>query len=465
MKNIIRSLLVLTGVFCGAFMLTAQDRATQFDNIFTQLHRDNKFSGNVLIAENGKPIFQKSYGFAFREKNELLNSESIFEICSIGKQFTAMLIMMLEKQGKLSYSDSLRKFLPDLPYHNITIRHMLNHTSGLPDYVDLAEKHWDSTKILMNEDAIALLAEKKPQVEFSPGTQWQYSNTGYLLLCKIIEKVSGQNFITQVKEKIFLPLEMSHTEVYRKRYEKRTIPNYAYGYVKDEKTDTYIMADSSQVDKAFVYFMDGIYGDGVTSSTAPDMLKWEQALYTEKLVSREMIEEAFSPAELNDGTTFGYGFGWMIKNTKEFGKILMHSGGWPGYKMWIERHPDTNKTIIIFANAGDAFEKLGSVRYLLYNMEEPPQKEIQLTRTQKKSLTGSYQFGTQMIHVSLTKNKLYIQSTRQAKKINLSANVDGSFFTKFKGEKIWFQKNNKNETTHLLIDSNTYPDRLFKKKE
>lgn len=449
--------------FFSISTVIAQDRPARFDSIFTQLHRDNKFSGNVLIAENGKPIFQKSYGLAFREKNEALNSTSIFEICSIGKQFTAMLIMMLEKDGKLSYNDSLRKFLPDLPYHNITIRQMLNHTSGLPDYIDLAEKHWDSTKILMNEDAIALLVEKNPPIEFEPGTQWKYCNTGYLLLCRIIEKVSGKNFIKLVKDKIFSPLEMNHTEVYRKRYENRVIPNYAYGYVKDDKTGSFIMADSSKIDKAFVYFMDGIYGDGVTSSTAPDMLKWEQALYTEKLISREMMEEAFSPTRLNDGSIFGYGFAWMIKDTKKFGKILMHSGGWPGYSTWIERHPSTNKTIIIFANAGNAYEKLGAVRYLLYNMEEPPVTEVQLNQSQKQALTGNYKLGQQMISVLLDKDILYIQSSRQPKKIELFANADGSFFTKFKGEMLWFQKNNKNKTTHLLIDSYSYADRLFKK--
>ncbi len=432
-KTIHPILLLFLFLFSVASTLNAQDRPARFDSIFTQLHRDNKFSGNVLIAENGKPIFQKSYGLAFREKNEALNCESIFEVCSIGKQFTAMLIMMLKKEGKLSYNDSLRKFLPDLPYYNITIRQMLNHTSGLPDYIDLAEKYWDSTKILMNEDAIALLVEKKTPAVFAPGTQWEYCNTGYLLLCKIIEKVSGQNFIKLVKEKIFLPLEMNHTEVYRKRYENRVIPNYAYGYVKDDKTGAYIMADSSEVDKAFVYFMDGIYGDGVISSTAPDMLKWEQALYTEKLVSREMMEEAFSPATLNDGSTFGYGFAWMMKNTKQFGKILMHSGGWPGYRTWIERHPATNKTIIIFANAGDAFEKLGAVRYLLYNMEEPPLTEIQLNQIEKQSLIGSYKFGKHMVSVSLEKDTLYIESSKQPK-IKLFSNVDGSFFTKFKGE-------------------------------
>jgi CubicO group peptidase (beta-lactamase class C family) len=464
MKKTIQPLLLLTSFLSVAFTLSAQDRPTKFDSIFTQLHQDNKFSGNVLIAENGKPIFQKSYGLAFREKNEMLNSESVFEVCSIGKQFTAMLIMMLKKQGKLSYNDSLRKFLPELPYHNITIRHMLNHTSGLPDYIDLAEKHWDSSKFLMNEDAIALLVEKNPPVEFAPGTSWKYSNTGYLLLCKIIEKVSGQNFITLAKEKIFLPLEMNHTEVYRKRYENRVIPNYAYGYVKDEKTDSYVMADSSAADKAFLYFMDGIYGDGVTSSTAPDMLKWEQALYTEKLVSKEMMEGAFSPVIINDGSSVGYGFAWGMKNTKEFGKILMHSGGWPGYRTWIERHPATNKTIIIFANAGDAFEKLEAVRYLLYDLEVPPFKEIQLNQAQKQSITGNYKLGQNIISISLEKDTLFIGSTNQPK-IKLFSNMDGSFFTEFKGEKLWFQKNNKDETTYLLIDRYNYAYRLYKKTE
>lgn len=437
-------------------------RPRQFDSLFSKLFDEGKFSGNVLIAENGQPIFQKSYGLAFREKKEALNSESVFEICSIGKQFTAMLIMMLKKQGKLSYSDSLRKFLPELPYYNITIRQMLNHISGLPDYIDLAEKHWDSTKILMNEDAIKLLVEKKPPVEFEPGTQWNYSNTGYLLLCTIIEKISGKNFVQYVAENIFKPLKMNHTEVYRKRYEKRMLPNYAYGYVWDDQKKDYIMADSSATEKSFVYFMDGVYGDGVVSSTAPDMLKWEQALYTEKFVSKQMMEEAFSPAVLRDGTSFGYGFAWMLKNTKGIGKIQMHSGGWPGYAAWLERHPATNKTIIIFANAGSAFEKLGTVRYLLYNLEEPPFQEIHLSQDQKRSLTGNYKFGKTSASVLLENDTLYIEATRQPK-TRLYANADGSFYTKAKRSKIWFLKNNKNEITHLNIILNNSPDLRLQK--
>lgn len=460
-----RILILLEALIFLNHGVVAQTRNDQFDSIFTQLNRENKFSGNVLIADKGRPIFQKSYGLAFREKNEALHNESVFEICSIGKQFTATLIMMLKAQGKLDYSDSLRKFLPELPYHNITIRQMLNHTSGLPDYIDLIEKHWDTTRIIMNEDAIALMAEKKPPVEFEPGTQWNYSNTGYLLLCSIIEKITGQNFIQYVDEHIFRPLDMKHTQVYRKRFEKRTIQNYAYGYVWDDNKNDYIMADSSDAEKGFVYYMDGIYGDGVTSSSAPDMLRWDQSLYSDKLVSKEMIEEAFTPAVLKDGSSFGYGFAWMIKNTKEFGKIMMHSGGWPGYRTWLERHPASNKTIIIFANSGDAFEKLGKVRYLLYNLKGPEFKETALMPAQMKPLTGKYKFSGFSFSITLEHDTLYFEGTRQPK-TKLFASIDGSFHTVAKRSKLRFIKNSRNEVTHLVIDPYSYAEiRLRKETE
>src|SRR5690606_25992116 len=142
---------------------------------------------------------------------------------------------------------------------------------------------------------------------------------------------------------IFQPLAMHRTTVFQKRYEQRTLDNYAYGYVKDS-TGKFVMADSLAATASMVYSLDGIYGDGVINSTTNDLLKWDQALYTEKLVSNEMMQEAFTDAKLNNGKTFNYGFGWLLNDSKEFGRYYYHSGGWPGYVTWMERHPRDNKT-------------------------------------------------------------------------------------------------------------------------
>ena len=170
----------IIGSFIGLFC-NAQDNIKQIDSLLTASYKEQKLNGNILIAEKGTIIYQKSFGKANETTGQDLNAESVFELASVSKQFTAMGIMLLKQQGKLSYDDSLRKFIPELPYYNITIRQLLHHTSGLPDYIDLFIKNWDTTKIATNKDMIEQLAKYKPPVLFAPGEKWEYSNTGYAL--------------------------------------------------------------------------------------------------------------------------------------------------------------------------------------------------------------------------------------------------------------------------------------------
>ncbi len=430
--------------------LTAQDRAKQFDSLFNKLYIENKFTGNVLIAENGKPVFQRSYGKAFREKNIDLDSESLFDLASVSKQFTAMGIMLLKKQGKLNYDDSLRKFFPELPYSNIRIRHLLQHTSGLPDYIDMAEKYWDNKKIMTNRDMIVMMAAQKAPVLFAAGEKWSYSNTGYALLASIIEKASGISFKDYLAASIFKPLGMSRTTVYRKRYEKKAVDNYAYGYVKDS-TGKYVMADSLPATASMVYSLDGIYGDGVVNSTTNDLLKWDQALYTEKLVSKEMMQEAFTPAVLNNSKNYNYGFGWLLNESQNFGRTMYHSGGWPGYVTYIERHPLTNKTIILLANAGAANGSIKAIRNILYNIVEKPPVAITLDEQMLKKYVGVYLFEFPVkdsLHISLENGSLFASSASQEKH-QLFAEAKDLFFRKGRDYKTKFLRDKEGEIIAL----------------
>jgi CubicO group peptidase (beta-lactamase class C family) len=445
-----KKILILTADLLVNFALYAQERNAQFDSVFSALYKENKFTGNVLIAENGKPIFQKSYGKAFREKGLDLNNESVFELASVSKQFTAMGIMLLKKQGKLDYTDSLRKFFPGLPYQNISIRQLLNHTSGLPDYLALAETDWDNKKIMTNALMIRLLAEKKPPVLFLPGEKWAYSNTGYALLGSIIEKASGQSFKDFMAQQIFQPLGMNRTQVYHKRMENRSIDNYAYGYVKDDSLG-YIMADSAAKLAAMVYCMDGIYGDGIINSTTSDLLKWDQALYTEKLVSKQMMQEAFTPAPLNNGRTYNYGFGWLLMHSKDFGSYTMHSGGWPGYATWIERHPQSNKTIILLANAGAANGKIKAIRNILFGLEEKPLVEMKVEEPVLGQYTGTYVFENKdSLVIKIQDGKLTAEGAGQ-KTHNLYAESQDLFFRKDRDNKMQFVRDKNGNVSSLAI--------------
>lgn len=165
------------------------------------------FSGVVLVADNGNTIYEKAFGVRNFETNEPIQTSDIFELASVSKQFTAMTIMMLKEEGKLDYEDPIEKYLPGLPYNGITIRNLLNHTSGLPDYQAVMDENWDKSKVATNKDILEYLKKYHPPKNFEPGEKYQYSNTGYVFLGSITEAVSGQDFVTFCRDRIFNPFK------------------------------------------------------------------------------------------------------------------------------------------------------------------------------------------------------------------------------------------------------------------
>ncbi|OOQ58369.1 hypothetical protein BC343_11005 [Mucilaginibacter pedocola] len=338
----------------------AQTRTQRFDSLFNYLKVNEDFNGNVLFAEKGKVVYKKCIGYANFKTKARLSENSMFELASLSKQFTAMGIMILMERGKLSYADTLGKFFKGFPYGNLTIRPLLNHTSGVPDYMDLFEKHWDKSKTAHNKDVIALLSKYHPAVSFKPGETFEYSNTGYALLASVIEKVSGQTYAEFLKQNIFMPLQMTRTRVYNtRRSKKEVIPNYAYGYIIDEKTKKPTLPDDMP-DYQYVKYLDGITGDGTVNSTIIDLLKWDRALYTTKLVKAATLAEAFEPVKFANGGISGYGFGWGLRpDNPETGRETGHNGAWAGYDTHIGRYIDRDKTIIILRNITNQNEVSG----------------------------------------------------------------------------------------------------------
>lgn len=438
----------------GTIAVKAQNKTLQLDSIFAQLHSEQKFYGNVLIAEKGNVIYQKSFGKSNMASNAELNAESIFELASVSKQFTAMGIMLLKKQGKLSYDDSLRKFIPELPYHNITVRQLLQHTSGLPDYIDLFLNNWDVKKIATNNDIVVLMAKHKPAIRFLPEEKWEYSNTGYALLASIIEKASGMDYGKYLEKYIFKPLNMERSLVFRRRYEKKEIDNYAYGYVMNSSSKKFSLPDSLPQTAAMVYSLDGIVGDGTVNSTTGDLLKWDRTLYSEKLINKEMRAEAFSPARLKDGKTYDYGFGWALGRIDTIGKIVSHSGGWPGYATYIERHLESDKTIIILRNHETAGPPLKKIRNILYGLKEEMKKEVTIDADKLKQYTGEYELSPGFtITFSIESNKLFAQATGQ-NKFEVFAEKEDMFFLKVVEAKVKFIKDEKGIVNKLILYQN-----------
>ncbi len=387
------------------------------DSLFTALHNKNSFNGNVLIADKGKVIFEKSYGLASEETKQKLTLSTKFELASVSKQFTAMGIVLLEKQGKLNYDDEIAKYIPELSfYEGITIINLLNHTGGLSDYMELFEDKWDKTKFATNQDIVNEFAEHKPEIRFKPNEKFEYSNTGYALLGLIIEKVSKKPFEQFLKDNIFIPLKMENTFIYRSRFKPQKIENYALGYVADSLGNK-VLTDSFGKE-FYTFYLDGIIGDGMVNSTVGDLLKWDRALYADTFIDKKDKELIFSSAKTEDGKMTNYGFGWFVRENDKYGKIANHSGGWAGYVTFIERHLTNDKTIILLQNNSLRTTNIPikEIRMVLYNELLVSEKTVRLNSEDLDKYLGVYSNENFPLKITVSKkeNTLYTQATGQS---------------------------------------------------
>ncbi len=316
-------------------------KITRIDSVLTYLHQRQLFNGTVLIGEKGKVLYKKAFGIANPQTQAPLTTASSFNLASVSKQFFTMMIMQLKEQGKLNYDDAVQKHLPQFPYSNITIRHLMNQTSGLPEYFDIAQGDMTLLDTLNNQSMLELLAVKKPALVFQPGEQWQYCNTNYTTLASVLEKVSGTTSDKFFHQHIAGPLKLSNTYIYHlsmKTYPPSRVFGLHYEGGKSVFND--------------LLRFDGIVGDGNVYSTVEDLYQWDQALYTEKLVRKSTFAEAITPGKLNNGEATKYGFGWGII---EPGKTLAHTGGWVGFGTIIIRYIDKNQTIILLDNSSNFY--------------------------------------------------------------------------------------------------------------
>lgn len=312
-----------------------QEKTQKIDSVM-QIRADKYyFNGNVLVAYKGTCIYNKSFGYADVLRKRKLEKDDIFQLASVSKQFTAMAIMMLKEKDKLSYDDTVTKYISEFPYPRITIRMLLNHTSGLPNYMWLVEHHWKGKKAPYNEDVIKMMAEHKLDLYFTPGQRWDYSNTGYIILASIVERVSKKKFDNFMYENIFEPLEMDNSFVYSsslKNINKDRLVGYYY------RGRRYRMIPET--------VNDGAVGDKGVYSTTEDLFKWDQALYNYSLVSPETFNEAISTFKLRNKYEIPYGFGFRIR-TKNNKKIAYHHGKWNGFRTSLLRYVEDTNTVIV----------------------------------------------------------------------------------------------------------------------
>jgi N-acyl-D-aspartate/D-glutamate deacylase/CubicO group peptidase (beta-lactamase class C family) len=327
-------------LFIASVTANAQWKAkiNTIDSVLTYLYQRHLFNGTVLLGEKGKVIYKKAFGIAGANGKALATS-SAFNLASVSKQFFTMMTMMLKEQGKLQYDDAVQKYLPSFPYPQITLRNLMNHTSGLPEYFDIAERNLGLLDTLDNESMLALLAAKKPELVFPTGEKFEYCNTNFTTLASVIGVVSGMSCDKFFEEKIVKPLKLKNTYIYNikmKSYPESRVFGFHYEGGKPVPDD--------------LLRVDGIVGDGNVYSSAEDLYVWDQALYTEKLVKKSTFLEAITPAKLNNDSLSYYGFGWFIEKP---GVEVAHSGGWVAFGTYIDRFIAANQTYILLDNSAN----------------------------------------------------------------------------------------------------------------
>jgi CubicO group peptidase (beta-lactamase class C family) len=292
---------------------------------------------SLAVIRDGRIVLVKGYGLANVEHRVPVKPETAFQSGSVGKQFTATAVMMLVEVGKINLDDKISKHFADSPesWKDITVRHLLTHTAGTTDYPRDFDFRRDYT-----EDELFKRAAAIP-LAFRPGEKWQYSNLGYAMLGVLIGKVTGRFYGDFLQERIFKPLGMTTARIIN---EADIVPNRAAGYrlVKGElKNQEWVSPTINTT------------ADGSLYLTALDMAKWDAALYTEKLLKRSSLEQMWTPANLNDGKTHPYGFGWSLGGVRGR-RVIQHGGAWQGFKSYIARYVDDKLTVVVFANLAQA---------------------------------------------------------------------------------------------------------------
>lgn len=302
------------------------------DSAFGHRH----FNGCVLVAKDGQVIYEQYSGF----RNPRLTRDSIspttpFHLASVSKTFTAMAVMKLQEEGKLNIHDEVSKYLTGFPLKGVTIKTLLNHRSGIPNYVHYMERlGWDRRRQMTNKDVLDFIIKRHNDIQIGPPDRhFSYSNTNYALLALIVEKVTGQPFPQFMKMAIFDPLDMKDTYIFTMADSARFLQSYF----------------SSGRQYAFDY-LDQVYGDKNVYTTPRDMLKWDQALYPGVFFKKATLDSAFKGYSYEKPGINNYGLGWRMFELKSGKKFVYHNGWWHGNRTAFYRLPDDHVTIIAFSN-------------------------------------------------------------------------------------------------------------------
>jgi len=291
------------------------------------------FNGQILIAKNGTVVFEKAVGFADMRTKDSLNENTPMHIASVSKTFTSMAVLHLMEEGSLKLDDTLGKYFPGFPYPDVTVKMLLSHRSGLPNYLHYLSLLKKNDTCYSNQDVLNSLFTLQPGLEYRSGTRFSYSNTNFVLLAMIVEKITGKAFPAYLKEIFFTPLQMTHTFVYANQDTLTPTPSFAW-------TGRLWEPDP----------FDCTYGDKNVYTTTHDLLKWDQALSSGQLFKKETLDLAYTPLSNERRSIHNYGLGWRMMIFPNGKKFVYHNGRWHGSNAVFVRFPEENATMILIGN-------------------------------------------------------------------------------------------------------------------
>lgn len=294
-----------------------------------------RFNGSIIVSKNGKIVFEAYNGLTQINKGESIDSATSFHLASVSKTFTGMAILKLWEEKQLQIDDLLTVYLPTFPYADITLRDLLSHRSGLPNYLYFMESlGWDSHETLTNEELLDFMIKKREKLDVGRrNANFDYCNTNYVLLALVIEKVSKMSYANYLNQTFFKPIGMRNTFVYSPNMQEKVLPSYKFNNQKESFT-----------------FLDAVYGDKNIYSTVRDMLKWDIALNNGKLFEKSTLDEAYKGYSYERKGIKNYGLGWRLYEFPSGKKIIYHNGWWHGNNTVFIRIPNDSTTIVVLGN-------------------------------------------------------------------------------------------------------------------
>lgn len=404
-------MLLALGLVSGSF---AQNLAAELDSVMQAYQKVQHFNGTVLVAKNGQVLLEKGYGYKNFTAGTPNDTQTVYMIASVTKQFTSAVILKLVEQHKLALTDPLSKFFPSYPGgRKITLYNLLTHTAGIPDYTQ------DSVFIAAHKVlkvSQALIQYNK--ADFAPGTHWKYSNQGYQLLGEIITKVTGETYFEAVRQYIFGPLNMMHSG-----------SDFANLKSGDKATGYWTYPGEGKNEEASIIDSAASFSAGAIYSTVGDLYRWHQGLQAYKIVQKSLMDQAYKPFKNN------YGFGWFVDSL--YGKrVLSHSGDTYGFKSNIARITEDNVCVILLNNIEDEEMRGPLTNDLFAVLYRQPynlpvyRKEIQLSKVMLKKYAGTYELPPQLpLEVILDSGQLWIQPSGQPRS-RIYAEKENFFFSK-----------------------------------